>query len=121
MKQRAIAIVEQMEKDKYPVNHDKFRVGDTIKIEYMRQNLKDQTKKDKFTFEGIVTGINNRSHTIRVSKSDKDTTLSMVALFPLNSPDVKVILVSHSKRRQRSKAYYLEKLSGRKAAMKIIK
>jgi ribosomal protein L19 len=121
MKTKAIQIVEQMENEKYSISHDKFKVGDTIKVEYLRTNQKDNSKKDKFLFEGIAIAVNRRSRTLCIFKSDKDTSLNMTALFPLNSPDVKVRLVISSRRKQRSKAYYLEKLSGKKASTKIIR
>lgn len=134
MKTKAIAIIEQRERENYiavmkqrenekqPMIRDVFKIGDTIRVDYLRVNLKDASKKDKFIFEGIAYGINKRSQTLYVLKPDKDKSLSMIAHFPLNSPNIAAIrLISSAPRTQkRNKAYYLEKLSGKKASMKII-
>jgi ribosomal protein L19 len=122
MKTKAISIVEQLERERYPTNHASFKGGDTIRVQYSRVNIKDHKKKDTFLFEGIVYGVNGRSKTVYVLKPDKDKSLTMRGHFSLLSPNVTIFLVSSATRRQvRKKLYYLSDLSGKKVSTKILK
>jgi len=92
-----------------------FRPGDTVKVHV---RITEGDKQRIQVFQGVVIRISKSGsrETFTVRKMSFGTGVERV--FPLHSPNVEKIEVTHSGKVRRAKLYYLRNLSGKKARLK---
>jgi large subunit ribosomal protein L19 len=95
--------------------HPAFRTGDTLKVHV---RIKEGEKERIQIFQGVCIktrhGSAHKTFTVRKMSSG----IGVERVFPLYSPIVEKIEITHRGRVRRSKLYYLRDLSGKKARLK---
>ena len=111
--------VEKLEKEHLKSGLPAFNPGDTVRV---RVRIKEGDKERLQAFEGTV--IARRGGGTRASFTVRKTSFSqgVERIFPLHSPVIHSIEVVNSGRRvRRAKLYYLRKLRGKAARLKLAK
>ena len=92
-----------------------FRPGDTLKVHV---RIKEGEKERIQIFQGVCIktrhGSSKKTFTVRKMSGG----IGVERVFPLYSPIVEKIEITHRGRVRRSKLYYLRNLSGKKARLK---
>ena len=109
-----MGILEKIESE-YIKRELDFRPGDTVKVHVQ---IKEGDKKRIQIFQGVVIRIAghgvNKSFTVR--KMSFGTGVERV--FPLQSPNVTKVEITHRGKVRRARLYYLRNLTGKKARLK---
>ena len=109
-----MGILETIESEQIKRKLD-FRPGDTVKVHV---RIKEGEKQRIQIFEGVVIRISgggvNKSFTVR--KMSFGTGVERV--FPLQSPNVTKVEITHQGKVRRARLYYLRNLTGKKARLK---
>ena len=110
--------VEKLEKEHLKSGLPAFNPGDTVRV---RVRIKEGDKERLQAFEGTV--IARRGGGTRASFTVRKTSFSqgVERIFPLHSPVIHSIEVVNSSRVRRAKLYYLRKLRGKAARLKLAK
>ena len=110
--------VEKIEKEYLKSGLPAFNAGDTVRV---RVKIKEGDKERLQAFEGTVIG--RRGSGTRASFTVRKTSFSqgVERVFPLHSPVIHSIEVLKSFRARRAKLYYLRKLRGKAARLKLSK
>lgn len=107
-------IIEKIEKEQHRELIE-FRPGDTLKV-HVRIN---EGEKERIQiFQGVCikrrAGGSRASFTVRKMSSG----IGVERVFPLHSPSVEKIEITHRGRVRRAKLYYLRGLAGKKARLR---
>lgn len=109
-----MGIIEKIDSEQMTRELD-FRPGDTVKVHV---RITEGEKQRIQIFEGVVIRIAgggvNKSFTVR--KMSFGTGVERV--FPLQSPNVTKVQVTHQGKVRRARLYYLRNLTGKKARLK---
>ncbi len=110
--------VEKLEKEYLKSDLPAFNPGDTVRV---RVKIREGDKERLQAFEGTV--ISRRGGGTRASFTVRKTSFSrgVERIFPLHSPVIHSIEVVSSGRVRRAKLYYLRKLRGKAARLKLTK
>ena len=111
-----MGIIEKIEQEQLnsEIKTD-FRPGDTVKVHV---RITEGEKQRIQVFQGVVIRMSKSGsrETFTVRKMSFGTGVERV--FPLHSPNVTNIEVTHSGKVRRAKLYYLRDLTGKKARLK---
>ena len=109
-------IIQSIESKYIRKDHPDFRPGDTVKVHF---RIREGEKERVQIFEGVCIAMNrggNRS-TMTVRKISFSQQ-GVERVFPLSSPRIEKIEVTHSGRVRRAKLFYLRALRGKKARIR---
>jgi large subunit ribosomal protein L19 len=109
-------IIQSIESKYIRNDHPEFRPGDTLRVHF---RIREGEKERVQVFEGVCIaqhrGGNRSTITVRkVSFSQQ----GVERIFPLASPRIEKIEVTHSGRVRRAKLFYLRSLRGKKARIR---
>ena len=109
--------LEKVEQSQMKKEVPAFRPGDTVRVHV---KIKEGEKERIQIFEGTVIGLrrarNHSSFTVRKISFGH----GVERIFPVHSPVVDKIEVVRSGRVRRAKLYYLRKLRGKAARLKVV-
>ena len=109
--------IKQIEREQMRLDHPDFRPGDTVKVHV---KIKEGEKERIQIFQGVVIskrkGTTNATFTVRKVSYG----VGVERIFPLHSPAIDKIEVVTRGRVRRAKIYYLRKLRGKAARIKVI-
>jgi large subunit ribosomal protein L19 len=109
-------IIDKMEKDQMRLDVPSFRPGDTVKVHV---KIREGEKERIQVFQGIV--ISKKKGGIRSSFTVRKISygIGVERIFPLHSPAIDKIEVVQQGQVRRSRLYYLRKLRGKAARVKV--
>jgi large subunit ribosomal protein L19 len=109
-------IIDRMEKDQMRLDVPSFRPGDTVKVHV---KIREGEKERIQVFQGIV--ISKKKGGIRSSFTVRKISygIGVERIFPLHSPTIDKIEVVQQGQVRRSRLYYLRKLRGKAARVKV--
>ncbi|CAN2039029.1 50S ribosomal subunit protein L19 [Candidatus Magnetomoraceae bacterium gMMP-15] len=109
-------VMRQLEKEMMRIDHPEFIPGDTIKV-FVK--IREGEKERLQAFQGVVIskprGTMNASFTVRKVSGG----IGVERIFPLHSPSIDRIELVNRGIVRRSKIYYLRKLKGKAARIKV--
>jgi large subunit ribosomal protein L19 len=109
--------LEKVEQTQVKKDLPQFRAGDTVRVHVI---IKEGDKERIQIFEGTVIGQrrarNHSTFTVRKISFGQ----GVERIFPLHSPTIAKIEVVRSGRVRRAKLYYLRKLRGKAARLKVV-
>ena len=109
-----MGIIEKIESEHIRRKAD-FQPGDTVKVHVQ---ISEGEKKRIQIFQGVVIRIAgpgvNRSFTVRKMSFG----IGVERVFPLQSPNVMKVEITHRGKVRRARLYYLRDLTGKKARLK---
>ena len=103
-------ILEEFNKNYEKENVEKFRVGDSLKVNF---KIKEGNRERIQAFEGIVISIKGTSNNISVTLRKTSFGEGVEKTFFLHSPLVEKIKVSRKGKVRRAKLYYLRDRVGK--------
>ena len=95
--------------------HPAFRTGDTLKVHV---RIKEGEKERIQIFQGVCIKTRHGSSCKTFTVRKMSGGIGVERVFPLYSPIVEKIEITHRGRVRRSKLYYLRNLTGKKARLK---
>ena len=96
--------------------HPEFRAGDTVTVAY---KIVEGNKQRIQLYRGVVIKINGEGEKKRFTVRKMSGTIGVERIFPMESPNIDSIEVNKYGKVRRAKLYYLRKLTGKAARIKV--
>ena len=96
--------------------HPAFKSGDTITVSY---RIKEGNKERIQQYRGVVIRISGQGDKKRFTVRKMSENVGVERIFPIESPFIENIVLNKIGKVRRSKLYYLRKLTGKKARIKV--
>jgi large subunit ribosomal protein L19 len=109
-------VIRAIEQEMIRMDIPDFIAGDTVKV-YVR--IKEGEKERIQVFQGVVIGKHNASIQSTFTVRKVSGGIGVERIFPLYSPSIDRIEVVTRGKVRRSKIYYLRKLRGKAARIKV--
>ena len=112
----AMNVIREIEQEMIRMDIPDFIAGDTVKV-YVK--IKEGEKERIQVFKGVVIGKHNASLHSTFTVRKVSGGIGVERIFPLYSPTIDRIEIVTRGRVRRSKIYYLRKLRGKAARIKV--
>jgi large subunit ribosomal protein L19 len=115
MEEKAMDIIEMLEKEQMRTDIPDFRTGDTVRV---HARIREGEKERIQVFEGVVLRKRNGGTGATFTVRKVSYGIGVEKVFPLHSPFIDKVEVVTRGRVRRARLYYLRNLRGRAARIK---
>jgi len=115
MEEKAMDIIEMLEKEQMRTDIPDFRTGDTVRV---HARIREGEKERIQVFEGVVLRKRNGGTGATFTVRKVSYGIGVEKVFPLHSPFIDKVEIVTRGRVRRARLYYLRNLRGRAARIK---
>jgi large subunit ribosomal protein L19 len=108
-------ILDTLENEHLRIDLPEFRAGDTVRV---HAKIVEGARERIQVFEGLVIAFNRKAARSSITVRKVSYGVGVERVFPLNSPLIDKIEVTHRGKVRRAKLYYIRKLRGKAARIK---